>query len=276
MIVQEIAQQSTDYLEKKKIPSARRVIEEMLCSVLSLTRMELYLDFERPLNPDEIDSCRRILARVAKGEPIQYVIGSVSFYDCDIEISSDVLIPRPETELLVDKIVKELAGQDLANKSLWDVCCGSGCMGIALKKALPDLRVTLSDVSPKALTQARINAEKNSVSVEFLEGSLLEPFQGRVDYLVVNPPYISDGDFQQLSPSVKDFEPRLALHGGVDGLDCYRVLAQDYKKFLNPAGKVWMELGTGQGEEVKELFDGQGVVEKDWSGHDRFFSLEID
>jgi len=275
MIVQEIARQSIDYLEKKEVSSARRIVEEMLCHVLSMTRMDLYMDFRRPLNHDEIHSCRTILSRLSTGEPIQYIVGSVSFYGCDIEVIPDVLIPRPETELLVDKIVKELGRYDLKNKTLWDLCSGSGCIGIALKKALPDLQVTLSDISPKALTQARRNAEKNHVQVNFLEGSLFEPFRGQVDYIVVNPPYVNEADYRNLSPSVKNFEPRLALYGGPDGLRCYRILASNYKKFFNPSGKLWMELGTRQGNDVKELFEGKGVVEKDWSGHDRFFSLEI-
>jgi len=275
MIIQEIAEQSLNFLKKKGISSARRAVEEMLCHALSLKRMELYLDFQRPLNSQEVDSCRAILARLAKGEPIQYIVGTVSFYDCEIEVSPDVLIPRPETELLVDQIVKELKGGDLAGKTLWDVCCGSGCIGIALKRALPDLRVTLSDISSKALNQARKNAEKNGVEVEFLEGNLLEPFEEMTHYLVVNPPYISEGEYDALSDSVKLFEPRLALLGGRDGLDSYRAIARGFKKILRPGGKMWMEMGYRQGEAVKELFDGTGNVERDWSGHDRFFSLEI-
>jgi len=276
MIVSEIAKQSLDFLQKKKIPGARMASEEMLCHVLSMTRMEIYLDFERPLTQKEIESCREILKRLSTGEPIQQILGCVQFYEAELKITPDVLIPRPETELLVDKIVKELNGRDLASKTLWDVCCGSGCIGIALKKALPDLKVTLSDLSPKALAVARENAQKNGVDVTFVEGSLLEPFEGSlVDFLVVNPPYISDWDFEQLDSSVKDFEPHLALRGGCDGLDFYRALARNYKQFLKPGAMVWLELGTGQGDLVNELFEGKGVVEKDWSGHDRFFSLEI-
>jgi len=276
MIVSEIMKQSLDFLQKKKIPGARMASEEMLCHVLSMTRMELYLDFERPLTQQEIELCRKILKRLSTGEPIQQILGCVQFYQTELKITPDVLIPRPETELLVDKIVKELNGHDLDSKTLWDVCCGSGCIGIALKQALPDLQVTLSDVSSEALAVAQENALKNGVDATFLEGSLLKPFEGSfVDFLVVNPPYISDRDFEQLDSSVKEFEPHLALRGGCDGLDFYRELARTYKQFLKPGGIVWLELGTGQGSLVNELFEGKGVVEKDWSGHDRFFSLEI-
>ncbi|NGX57319.1 MAG: Release factor glutamine methyltransferase [Chlamydiae bacterium] len=278
MIIEEVAQQTLAFLEKKGISSARRATEEMLCHVLSLKRMDLYLDYQRPLNQDEVAACRTILSRLGKGEPIQYILGNVNFYYCDFEISPHVLIPRPETELLVDKIVCELKKESLVDKKLWDICCGSGCIGVSLKKALPELEVTLSDISSEAVALSKKNAQSNDVDVSVLEGDLFAPFQGKADFIVVNPPYVSHDEYALLSPSVKDFEPSLALIAGDDGCDVYRALARNINKYLNPGGKLWLEIGYQQGELVKEIFESEGlsegIVEQDWSGHDRFFSLE--
>lgn len=279
MIIEEALSHTIAYLSQKGIQGPRRAAEEMLCDVLSLKRMDLYLDFDRPLNQEELGKCRKILVRLAAGEPIQYVLGSVLFYQCEFDVNEAVLIPRPETELLVDKIVRELKLAPLADKKLWDLCCGSGCIGISLKKALPDLNVTLSDVSADALAVARKNAEKNEAAISFLEGDLFFPFQGKADWIVANPPYVSEEEYHSLDPSVKDFEPSLALSGGKDGCDFFRAIAQDLKKYLNPGGKLWLEIGYQQGAKVNEIFENEGIsggiIEKDWSGHDRFFAVNL-
>lgn len=279
--VLEILNLSTDYLKQKGIQNPRRQAEELLGEALQVGRIGLYLEFDRPLNEPELERCRSWLKRRAQGEPLQYITGKVEFFGCEILVSPDVLIPRQETEILVDKVAKELAKQSLQGKVLWDVCCGAGCIGISLKKRFPELQVALSDISPKALAQAKRNAEHNQVDVELLQGDLLAPFAGRkCDFFLCNPPYIAEKEIPMLDIEVSGFEPKLSLIAGESGLEFYQRLAVDLPKFLNPGSKAWFEIGTGQGEALKKFFQAphwkRCEVELDWSGHDRFFSLEIE
>lgn len=279
--VLEVLTLSTDYLKKKGIEHPRRQAEELIGEALGVGRMGVYLQFDRPLSDEELVLCREWLKRRSEGEPIQYIAGKVDFFDCVITVSPDVLIPRQETEILVSKIVNELEKRELSCKVLWDVCCGSGCLGIALKKRFPDLTVVLSDLSPKALAVARQNAQNNGVDVEFLQGDLLEPFQGRqTDYLVCNPPYVTEGEWHGLDREVKDHEPRMALVSGPAGTECYEKIAPLLSRHIRSGGRAWFEIGAGQGGRLSDIFVAAGLtsskVEFDWSGKERFFSLEIE
>lgn len=274
----EVLQLSTHHLEKSGVEHARRQAEELIADALNLKRMQLYLEHERPLQAGELEVIRERLARRAKGEPNPYIHGEVDFHDCRLKVTRDVLIPRQETGVLVDKIIQELKGHE-ENKILLDLCCGSGCIGIALKKRFPELKVVLSDLCLKALAVARENAEREQVQVEFLQGDLLEAFDGRkAHYVVCNPPYISEAEFQSLDREVKEFEPRHALIAGKTGLEFYEKLAKQLPACLHPGAKIWFEIGYDQGPALITLF-GQapwknGQVSQDWSGKDRFFSLE--
>jgi release factor glutamine methyltransferase len=237
------------------------------------------MDFECPLTEKEIEKCRSYLLRRGQGEPLAYIHGSVDFYHCLIHVTPDVLIPRPETEILVDRIASYLKKYDLRGKKLWDVCTGSGCIGIALKKCFPELDVTLADFSPAALEIAAENAKFNQVQVQMIQGDFLKPFIGqKTDFFVCNPPYIDEQEYKQLDSSVRLFEPRLALVAGITGLEFYQLLAQSLSSHLNRGGAAWFEIGHKQGKKVKELFEAQQwkriSVESDWAGHDRFFFLE--
>lgn len=275
----EILTLSTDYLKKHGIQNPRRQAEDLISDALKMQRLNLYLEFDRPLDEFELALCREWLGRRSKGEPLQYIKGEMDFYGCKISLNKDVLIPRQETEILVDKIVNELKKENLAGKTLWDVCCGSGCIGIALKKRFPELKVVLSDISKKALLIAQKNARENQVDVEFVEGDLLQPFEDRqTNYLVCNPPYIAESEFSGLEVEVRDFEPKGALISGPTGLEFYSRLAEGLKKNLVRAGKAWFEIGSMQGKAICELFQTKGwpvcKVEKDWAEKDRFFFLE--
>lgn len=277
--IQDLIKLSTEHLQKHQIANPRRQAEELIADVLNMKRLDLYLNFEKPVEKPEVDKIRAALVRRSKGEPLQYIQGKVSFLDCTIHVSPHVLIPRQETEILADKIVNTLQQQNLDGKQLWDVCCGSGCIGIALKKKFPNLSVTLADISPEALKIAKENARENLVSIDFVQGNLLEPFLGKqVDFFVCNPPYVTENEYAGLDREVRDFEPKQALVSGPTGLECYQVLAQQLKPILKPNGLAWFEIGTGQGQAILEIFKGQGwtklVLEKDWAGHDRFFFLE--
>lgn len=275
--VLEILTLSTEYLAKCGLKSPRKEAELLLAECFNMSRMSLYLESERPLQENEIHLFREKIKRRGKGEPSQYIHGSVDFYGLKIKVTKEVLIPRPETEILVDKIVKELLTEDLKNKVLLDLCTGTGCIGLALKKKFNDLTVYLSDLSEEALKIAKENGK--GLDVHYFHGDMFEPFSfQKFDYIVCNPPYISQDEFMLLSHEVKDFEPKEALLAGATGLEFYERLKNDLPKFLK--NKAWLEIGSTQGQRVLALFSEapwKGVkLEKDWSEHDRFISLEIE
>lgn len=274
--IQDILQLSSSFLEQKGILQPRREAEEVLSLALNLSRLDIYLNFDKPLVEEELLKCREILKRKALGEPSAYIKGHISFFDCQIAVTPDVLIPRVETELLVDRICKEISNE----KRIWDLCTGSGCIAIAIKKRISQLEVFASDICPKALAVAKNNAKDNGVVVHFLEGDFLSVIREKVDLIVCNPPYVSDEEFQNLNESVASFEPKIALVAPNDGLEFYMQLAKFGKDFLLPGGKIWLEIGYLQGSKVKDLFDGEGwhntLVIKDLSSHDRFFAATRD
>ncbi len=277
----EVLNLSAQFLKEKGCQRSRRTAEELIGFILKIKRLDLYMQFDRPIVEGELELLRPLLKRAAKGEPLEYITNEVSFYHCTLSVTLDVLIPRPETEILVDSACKQLQKEPLEGKVAWDLCTGSGCIGIAVKKACPQLTMTLSDLSSKALAVAGDNAQRNSVEVELLHGDLLAPFAGRTaDFIFCNPPYISSQEFLTLDPSVKDFEPSTALVGGEDGLAFYRRLNEELTPHLNPGAKVYFEIGRGQGKALLDLFSGpkwkNPRIEKDWAGHDRFFFLEFE
>lgn len=275
----EILKLSTTYLQQHHIQNPQRHAEDLICDALGIHRLQIYQEFDRPLNESELELCRCYLGRRAKGEPMPYIKGEMEFYGCKIFLNKDVLIPRQETEILVDMIAKQLEKENLEGKCLWDVCCGSGCIGIALKKKFPLLKVLLSDNSEEALKVAKKNALANEVEVDFLQGDLLQPFAGRkANYFVSNPPYVTENEFFNLDPEVKDFEPQNALIAGPNGWEFYARLAHELREFLTIPAKAWFEIGNTQGLIISEIFKNAGwktfEVKKDWAGHDRFFFLE--
>lgn len=272
--VGEILKASTAYLEKNKGDRPRRSAEELLSHALRLKRLDLYLQYDRLLLEEELAFVRDGLKKLLQGQPLQYILGEIEFYGCQIRIDQRALIPRPETELLVDLIVKK--------KPLgiaWDLCTGSGCIGIALKKTLPHLAVSLSDLSKDALSLAAENGKINGVEISLYEGDLLTPFFGKKANLVVcNPPYVSASEYCALDPSVRDFEPKIALVGGKEGTEFYERLETDLPRYLHPGAQIFLEIGTLQGQAVRKIFSSDLWVRqellRDWSGKDRFFYVE--
>jgi release factor glutamine methyltransferase len=272
--VSELLQLSTVFLQERGVERARRLVEELLASTLRMKRLDLYMQFDKPVEEKELAKLREPLKRLVIGEPIEYILGEVDFYGCKVAVDARVLIPRQETEILVEHILKRIKG-----RVVWDLCTGSGCLGISLKKARPELEVTLSDISSDALDLAKENAEKNQVEIRLVQGDLLTPFEGqKADIVVCNPPYISISEYLNLQPSVRDFEPKMALVGGETGTEFYERLARELPPFLNDGTLVFLEMGTGQGPQLQKIFSGspwtRAEVEKDWAGHDRFFFLE--
>lgn len=281
LTILEVTAHCTDYLKKYAVANPRRQAEELVAEALGMSRVDLYIDYSRPLTEAELERLRAWLKRRAKKEPLQYISGAVDFFSCRLLVNPNVLIPRQETEILCDIIAKHLEAENRNGMVLWDVCTGSGAIGIALKKRFPELKVLLSDICPEALAQAKANAAHNNVEVECLLGDLLTPFkEAKADLIVCNPPYIREDEYAGLEEEVRLYEPKKALVSGVTGLEFYASLARILPLHLNSKGKVWFEIGTGQGKGVGQLFSDPCWVrcacEQDWSGHDRFFSLEIE
>lgn len=272
-----ILEWTQEYLRSKGIENARREAEWMLCAATGLDRIGLYLNFEKPLNDVELATYRTMITRRARREPLQHILGTEEFFGLDFEVTPDVLIPRHDSETLVQAA---LARRPEA-RSVLDIGTGSGCLAIALARNLPDAEITAVDISEAALTVARRNAERNSAKVRFLHGSLFEPVSGqRFDLIVSNPPYIPTQEINSLEPEVRDFDPRNALDGGIDGLDFYRKLVPAAASHLAADGWLLVEVGAGQAPDVKLLFKesegyGEPVILSDPGGVERVVGAEL-
>lgn len=273
--IRELVQLSSEYLSKRGIKNSRREAEELLSALLKRPRLELYFDYDAPIEEQEIAQYRDWIRRKGEKEPLAYIIGHVEFLDCTLSVSPGVLIPRQETEILATRVLKEVSSDQ---KNLWDLCSGSGCLGLSLKKKRPDLNVVLSDFSEKALDYARKNALANQLDVELLHGDLLQPFKGRkAEVVICNPPYVTEEEYSTLEDEVRLYEPKEALIGG---LSFYKRFAEELPTYLLNGAKIFFEIGSSQAKEVEGIFSEKHwkrkCCEKDWSGHDRFFFLEYE
>lgn len=232
------------------------------------TAAELFRDAPDPVSEETEERFFSMITRRTRHEPAQYVLEEQWFCGLLFKVNKSVLIPRPETELLVEAACPEVAG-----KRVLDLCTGSGCIAVALAKLSAPAFVAASDCSPEALVVAKENAKQNEADITFFCGDLFETVQGTFDVIVSNPPYISEEELRTLMPEVRDKEPHLALSGGEDGLFFYRRIVKEAIPFLNAQGKLMMEIGYNQGEQVSELLREQGyrevVVKKDYAGLSR-------
>ncbi|MDR2422309.1 MAG: peptide chain release factor N(5)-glutamine methyltransferase [Deltaproteobacteria bacterium] len=250
----------TDFLGQKGLPSPRLEAEILLSEVLGLTRVELYVNFERVLTPEELEDYRGLVRRRLSHEPSAYILGRKEFYLLNFKVTPDVLIPRPETELLVDE-ARRLAAKFPAPR-IADLGCGCGAIALALAKSLPQSQILATDVSPEALAVAKFNAEalKLDNQVEFRQGDLIEPLLGRsFDLVCANLPYVPHDEIATLEPDVQKFEPHLALDGGPDGLSLYRRLLPEVKKVLAPGGYLLMEIHPPTFSDLASLVETAGL-----------------
>ena len=231
----------------------------LLAHVLQRPRIKLYMDLDRPASPAERTAYRELVERAAAHEPVQYLIGSAPFFSLSFEVDRRVLIPRPSTETLVEHIVQHARRTPgFVNALIADIGTGSGAIAVSLAKSLPDCRVIATDVSEDALELARRNAERHGVAdrVELRRGATFEPLVGlRFQYLVSNPPYISDAEWAQVPPNVRH-EPVGALRGGSDGLDVLRPLIAGAHEFLAHPGQLVLEIAASQQQAVLALAAG--------------------
>jgi release factor glutamine methyltransferase len=257
--VLKILKWTADYFTGKEIASARLEAELLLAATLDLDRVGLYVNFERPLDASELAAFRAQVQRRAKGEPVQYILGETEFWSLPFTVNPAVLVPRADTEVLVEEALARVNSAD----GILDVGTGSGAIAVALAHEKKDVQITALDCSEAALQVARGNAERNGVAerVNCIAGDLADLPSGPFAMVVSNPPYIPTADCEQLMPEVRDHEPRLALDGGEDGLTAYRQLASQTGKILIPGGWLLVEIGIGQAEDVVALFKASGLAE---------------
>lgn len=266
-----------EYLHSKGVVNARMEAEWLLCAAMGLDRVGLYLQYDKPLNDRELAAYRAMVARRARREPLQHILGSQEFCGREYEVTSDVLIPRHDTEVLV----AEAISRHQSPRTVLDIGTGSGCIAITLFKMLPDATVTATDISEAALAVARRNAETLGATIEFLPGSLFVPVVGRrFDLIVSNPPYIPTADIRGLEQEVRGYDPITALDGGSDGLDVYRLLIPAAVTHLNPGGWLLLETGVGQSMEVVSIFNKTGsfnepIIAVDTGGIERVVGAQI-
>jgi release factor glutamine methyltransferase len=240
-----------DFLISRGVENARLEAEWLLCAATGLDRIGLYLNFEKPLADNELAAYRVMVARRGRREPLQHILGTQEFCGLEFEVTPDVLIPRLDSETLVNEALARMPGAE----SILDVGTGSGCIAVAMAHRLPDTFVTAVDISEASLDVARRNAKRNGVDIEFLHGSLLEPVTARhFDLILSNPPYIPSCDIDNLQPEVRNFDPRIALDGGFDGLEIYRRLIPEAVPLLSYDGWLLVEVGAGQADDVSRLF----------------------
>lgn len=256
--VRDIVQWGKEYFASKQIDEARLTIELMVCSVLSIRRIELYTDHDRPLSKEELALLRQMVQRRIKHEPLQYILGTADFFGLAFEVNPSVLIPRPETEILVDRLLREIR-TDSGSKRCLDIGTGSGIIPVTVSVNAPGTQWTCMDVSEPALTCAHANAVRHGVAdrLVFVHGDFLEtlPAGGPWDIVTMNPPYIGLEEMSELEPEVREFEPRQALTDTADGLTFYRRLAQLIGDVLTPSGRAYLEIGHGQAHEVRRIFE---------------------
>ncbi len=263
---------TTDYFAEKGVDNPRLDAELLLADVLALDRVGLYLNFERPLNAAELDRIRPLVKRRGQREPLQYLLGRTEFWSLPFEVSPAVLIPRGDTEILVEEALNRVEAEA---GELLDVGTGSGAIAVSLATELPGWQIAALDISPAALEVARRNAELNGVAgkMQFLQADLACLPQRQYDLIVSNPPYIAQDEWDELMPEVRCFEPRTALLAADNGLDCYRKLAAQAKNRIKPGGWLLVEIGYRQAEAVSALLRDAGLqdifVRDDYAGQPR-------
>ncbi|MBX3404112.1 MAG: peptide chain release factor N(5)-glutamine methyltransferase [Phycisphaeraceae bacterium] len=270
----------TEAFTKKGLDSPRLSAELLLTHVLGCDRLRLYMDADRPAAPLERDTLRDLVGRALKHEPIDYLVGEKWFFGMPFHVSPAVLVPRPSTETIVENVLLHaraepgFGGKTGEGVRLADVCTGSGCIAVALLKHLSAANAVATDISADALAIAQRNADRHGVRgrIEFLQGDLLAPLNDAagvstatttdLHYLLANPPYIPDHEWDAVPPNVKDHEPHSALRGGSDGMMFVRPLIEGAAGFLRPGGVLMVEVAACTAEQAAALASAQPDLER--------------
>ncbi len=274
---------SAEYLKDKGVETGRLDAEWLLSAALGVDRLQLYLRYDRPLSYEEREAFKPLLRRRASREPLQYIIGRTGFRQLELKTDCRVLIPRPETEVLVQEVLDWASRRAGSIGRVWDMGTGTGAVALSLAAEGACTGVVATDVSPEALSVAADNAERYDTNglVEFREGSLFEPLEEGepFDVIVSNPPYIANGEKGELQPEVRDWEPPEALFAGEDGLDVIRELVAGAPEHLLTGGLLALECGFGQAERVAADVNATGAfasvrIRPDLTGRPRFVMAE--
>ncbi|PID61982.1 MAG: protein-(glutamine-N5) methyltransferase, release factor-specific [Ignavibacteriae bacterium] len=254
---------STDYLKKKGVKSSRLNAELLLSDILSCKRLDLYLKFDQPLNEEEKTKYRESIKRRGKREPLQYIIGKVEFYGLEFLVNKNVLIPRSETEILIETIL----GSIPKDKELYilDIGTGSGNIPITLSLNLPNAKISSIDKNNESINVAELNATKhnlngnvNLINIDFYD--FIKTNKNKFDIIVSNPPYVSQNDFNELEPELKEYEPQEALTDFSDGYKFYKDILLNINSLLKEKGKLFFEIGLGQSNEIKKMMIDAGLA----------------
>ena len=267
----ELLQTSREILKQQEITDAEVDAWYLLTHVFEIKRTDFLLNGDQTVPEDKSRQYLDLVHKRAQHIPLQHITGTQEFMGLEFDVNEDVLIPRQDTEILVEEVLRVCEG-----RTVLDMCTGSGCIIVSVSKLGKTKKAVGIDISTKALAIARSNAEKHKTEIEFLESNLFEQVKGTYDIIVSNPPYIPSYEIAQLMPEVKNHEPRLALDGDEDGLDFYRRIAIEGKRHLNEKGYLFLEIGYNQGNDVQQILLKEGfadiMIKKDLSGHDRVVS----
>ena len=254
----DVLKEATAFLNDKGVDQPRLNSERLLCHVLNIARVDLYLMFDRPLTFDERNNFKQLLRRRINREPLQYLIGHTEFMSLNFRVTPDVLIPRPETEILVEKVIEDFKNKK--NVRILDVGTGSGNIAISLTNYLNDAHVTTVDCSNKAITVAKENALLNKITdkINFSQADIQEEnFQKKIDngydVVVSNPPYISLNEWSAIPDEIRLYEPRTALCDEGDGLIYFRIISSKCHNRIKPGGRIYFEVGDGQAYDVQKI-----------------------
>jgi len=261
-----------DDFTARGIASPRLDAELLAANALGIDRVRLYMDLDRPLVPAELESIRALVQRRRKREPIAYILGRREFWGLSFAVSPAVLVPRPETELLVEHSLNTLVAD--APARVLDLCTGSGCVAISIAKERPLAQVMATDLSTAALEVARTNAAAHQVNIDLRAGDLFDAVENEApfDIITANPPYLTETELRECMPDVREFEPRMALVANDEGFAIIKRIADGASRYLLPSGRIFMEVGQGQAPKAAALFSAAGLtptIHRDLSGIER-------
>jgi release factor glutamine methyltransferase len=267
-VLKEVFDEGCKYLIEKNIEDAKLDAWYLLSNYFDISRAEYFLTLEKEVSESDYFQYMKLIKRRGRNIPLQYITGVQEFMGLSFKVNNHVLIPRQDTEVLVEEVLKVSAGKDVL-----DLCTGSGCIIISLAKLGNIKKGVGIDISKEALETARENKKANNVEVEFIESDMFGEVEGKFDIIVSNPPYIPSSEISKLMVEVKMYEPCIALDGMDDGLYFYRLIIKEIRNYLKPNGYIFFEIGFDQADDVMELLRNEGItnlqVKKDLAGLDR-------
>lgn len=273
MKLKELIEKSRLELENNGINDSTIIVKQVVCYVLKIKKEQIIINYENELEDYKIKEIETYITKINEGKPIQYIINNQEFMNLNFYVDENVLIPQPDTEILVENIIKKYKEKKC---KILDLCTGSGAIAVSLAKYIENAQIVASDISNKAIQIAKLNAEKNLVhkKIEFIESNMFDKINVfDFDVIVSNPPYIKTALIEKLDKQVKS-EPYIALDGGKDGLDFYRIIVNEAPKYLNNDGMIFLEIGYDQKKDLLELIEKndnykETICLKDLSNNDR-------